>query len=49
MTLIHKLYTISKAIAHTDKTIEMAGDGLQKKAHIYSLSLNRNENDLVSK
>ena len=32
MSTINKLYTVAEAIAHTDKTIETAGNRLQKKA-----------------
>jgi len=49
MATINKVYTLAEAIAHTDRTIEAAGDRLQKKVQIYSLSHTRNENDLVSR
>lgn len=45
----HKIYTLAEAIAHTDQTIEMAGNRLQKKAQSYSISHARHENGLVSR
>ncbi len=44
-----KLYTVTEAIAHTDKTIEIAADRLQQKVRVYSISRIQNENSLVSR
>lgn len=49
MATMNRIYTLAEAIAHTDQTIEAAGNRLQKKAQVYSLSHTRNENDPVSR
>ncbi len=45
----NSLYTIAEAIAHTDKTIEKAGNRLQQKIQSYSLSHTRHEDNLISR
>ncbi len=46
---ISKLYSVDEVIAHTDNTIEIAGNRLQKKVQSYSFIHVKNEDNLISR